>query len=125
MRTFPSLRKRIPSELVTGGLVHVMAGAFGIGSPVSGELIQPLQGPGLYHFHEGDLFNPGTGNYVFDPPFELPLQTIWGNAFLRTPNTFNPLQPPQIMAPPHAFENGIGGLIAGQLALQPLSENNG
>lgn len=111
-----------------GAMAAIVAGLFGTATPQNqlssqvkgdkGELGKWTQS--LYHYHEGDLFTPGTQNYVFDYPFELPMMTIWGNAFLRQPNTFNPLQPPQMMSQPNVMLNGIGGLVAGQMAFQPL-----
>ncbi len=75
----------------------------------------------FYNYHIGDLFTPGTQNFVFEPTTELtPLTTIWGNAFLRRPNTFSVRQPPQSWADYNKFINGIGGLQAGQYAHQPL-----
>jgi hypothetical protein len=116
------LRKRVPSEQVSGGNIRIAHGVFGAGSPAYGRMgLNP--NAGLYHYHEGDLFNPGTGNYVFEYPFELPLQTIWGMAFLRRPNTFNPIQPIQSFAPPNVVPNGIGGTVAGQIIFQPLIPN--
>lgn len=77
----------------------------------------------IARFFEGDLFTPGAQNYVYEPVFErTPLQTIWGAGFLRTPNTFSPIQSPQVWSQPNVFTNGIGGLVAGQLVLQPLEE---
>lgn len=76
----------------------------------------------FYTYHVGDIFTPGTENYIFQPTTELtPLNTIWGNAFLRQPNTFRPLQPPQVDVSYQKNINGIGGLVAGQYALQPLA----
>lgn len=124
MRTSPDLRKRYGSQPVAG-LGRIMSGVFGMGSPAS-QLSSPAQvegenGPGaFYAFHEGDLFQPGTGNWVFEPSLETPLNTIWGHAFLRTPNTFNPVQPPQIYSNPNITVNGLGGPIAGQIIFQPL-----
>jgi hypothetical protein len=84
---------------------------------------------GLYHFHEGDLFTPGTGNYVYDAPFELPMKTLWGGstaqAFLRTPNVWKVLQPPQVYSQPTVKTSGIGGPVAGQMILQPLNSEDG
>ena len=80
----------------------------------------------FYQYHIGDLFTPGTQNFVFEPTTELtPLTTIWGNAFLRRPNTFKATQPPQVYADYNKFLNGIGGLQAGQFALQPLESSGG
>lgn len=120
--TFPSQRKRLPSEQVSGANVRIRLGSFGIGTPISGsEAVAGGNAASIYHYHEGDLFTPGSGNWVFEPNFELPLVTIWGNAFLRRPNTFNPLQTQQLYAQPNVVPNGIGGLQAGQMDLEPLS----
>jgi len=148
VRTFPALRKRTPQTNVvdpatatlhpqalpapppttkfsaSGAMSLLKAGLFGV--PHSAQLQQapislaPGHGASVYAYHEGDLFFPGTQNYVFDYPWELPYSTVWGHGFLRTPNTFNPLQPPQLFSQPNVMINGIGGLIAGQMALQPL-----
>lgn len=75
----------------------------------------------FYRYYEGDLFTPGTQNFVFEPTTELtPLTTIWGNAFLSRPNAFRFTSPPQVYADYQKYLNGIGGLVAGQFALQPL-----
>lgn len=146
--TFPALRKRIPSEPVvladlsaphgqtgvlaataptaktvkSGALSRIMTGVFGSAEPASSsESFQVAQArKALYTYHMGDLFTPGTQNYVFEYPFEFPLQTIWGNAFIRNPNTFKATQPPQVYSNPNVMQNGIGGLVAGQIALQGL-----
>lgn len=82
--------------------------------------VQPKQPWVQYHI--GDLFTPGTQNFVFEPTTELtPLTTIWGNAFLSKPNAWPVYQPPQQWADYNKYINGIGGLIAGQYALQPLA----
>lgn len=123
------LRKRKPSEQISGANSRIRLGVFGEGSPTPYAFldVDPNGAAGIYHYHEGDLFTPGSGNFVFEPNFELPLQTLWGNAFLRKPNTFNPIQPPQIWSQPNVVQNGIGGLQAGQMELQPLltGENGG
>jgi hypothetical protein len=124
MFTFTSQRKRYPSETVAPGLMRIMQGVFGVGSP-STQLSSPAEvggnaAKGIYHYHEGDIFEPGTGNWVFEPAYETPLMTIWGHAFLRQPNTFKPLQPPQIYSNPNVVVSGIGGLVAGTMAFQPL-----
>jgi len=146
--SFPFLRKRVASEPVvtadlsaahanTGvlnppnnsappkqvtGVQRLLGGLFGSSNPAgytSSAEVDPKTNA-VYYYHEGDVFTPGTGNYVFDYPFEFPLQTIWGNAFLRKPNTFQPEQPPQIYSNPTIKINGVGGLIAGQLVTQGL-----
>lgn len=139
--SFPVLRARTPGTRVDpyGGVkpipaVHpdpktrvskiswwqqIRSGLFGEGHAQIPQVIDPTKGD-IYHYHQGDLFTPGAMNYVFDPPFDLPLQTIWGQGFLRQPNTFNPLQPPPFVQGPNIVVNGIGGLVAGQMAFQPL-----
>lgn len=146
--SFPSLRKRVSSEPVvtadlsaphgsvgvqpanyppernvkSGALSRIMNGLFGTAnspSQTSSAEVNP-NANALYQYHEGDVFTPGTQNYVFEYPFEFPLQTIWGHGFLRTPNTFSPRQPSQVPSPANVMINGIGGLQAGQIATQPL-----
>ena len=106
------------SEQVSGANIRIAMGEFGEGVPI----LMPVDPrvSGLYFYHEGDLFSPGTGNWVFEPTTELPLVTVWGRGFLRKPNTFNPVQPPQVMARPTLRQSGIGGLQAGGVALEPL-----
>jgi len=112
----------MPSEQISGAMVRIESGAFGGGDPRYGfaQVDPRASAPGLYFYHEGDLFAPGTGNWVFEPTFELPLYTIWGKAFLRTPNTFKCLQPPQVYSNPTVIQNGVGGLQAGNVQLEPL-----
>lgn len=75
----------------------------------------------IYYHFEGDLFTPGAQNYVFESRFERsPLQAIWGKGFLSGYNQFSPIQPPQVMSPQNVVTSGIGGIVAGQMALQPL-----
>ena len=123
MLTHPSKRKRTPTEIIAGGLRGIFAGVFGSGSPQS-QLSAPGEVGGqqgnFYTMHEGDLFTPGTGNWVLDPSLESQLATMWGHAFLRRPNTFNPVQPPQVMAQPNVVTVGVGALVGGQFVLQPL-----
>ena len=121
-----TLRKRVPSQAVSGANTRIRMGTFGVGGPAYAFAdVDPTASSALYHYHEGDLFTPGAGNFVFEPNFELPLQTIWGRGFIRNPNTFNVYQPPQVWSPAHVKTNGLGGLIAGQVALQPLLEMEG
>jgi hypothetical protein len=153
MRTFPALRKRyngqsvqvepstgtlnkpLPSSkpaqknVVADFMGRIAAGLFGAATPGNQLSSQvPAEGTkALYHHHEGDVFTPGAQNYAFDAFQELPMQTIWGNGFLRSPNTFSPRQPvPIAFIPPgtaYVRINGIGGLISGQVATQPLESN--
>lgn len=105
---------------ISGAITRIMAGAFGIGTPISADrLVEGQRGPtSLYH--EGYLFSPGSGNFVFQPNTELPIQTIWGRSFPRRSGAFPPLQPPQLYANPNVVLNGIGGLQAGTMELEPL-----
>jgi len=104
------------------------------GSPFSDFLAQaqPAMGQGIGYqaggrgpdainrYFEGDLFTNGALHMVYESVFErTPLFTIWGNAFLRTPNTFNPIHPPDANYA-NVVTNGIGGWVTGQMALQPL-----
>lgn len=117
------LRKRIPVP-TTGANVRIAHGLFGVGNPAYAIAeIQGLPGSkGIYHYHLGDLFTPGAQALVLESPFELPLQTLWGFATLRRPNTFNPLHPNPYVAMGAVVTNGLGGLQTGQLMQQPLLE---
>lgn len=153
MRTFPALRNRSKSDsvqfdpaagtisrpipsgppreqtAVSGAMSRIVSGLFGKSTPKNTLDAQvPEPGPkAMYHFHEGDLFTPGAQNFVLDPFQELPLQTIWGHAFLRQPNSFQPIPPTPVsfIPPGTSFVRiaGIGGLVAGQVAFQPLMNN--
>lgn len=119
------LRKRTPSETISGGQTRIRLGAMGDGSPLYSMVdVDPNSGTGIYDYHEGALFSPGAMNFVFEPNFELPMVGIWGKGFLRVPNVFNPLQPVQLYSNPNIVTNGLGGLEAGQMALQPLLLDN-
>jgi|SRR5271170_1440574 len=121
MPLHPALRERMPSEQISGGMSRIRMGAFGVGDPSTAfETLGQDESDGLYNYHEGDLFTPGAQNWVFEPNFELPMVTIWGQAFLSGVNTFPPFQPPQVWAQPNVFNNGVGGLQAGDMELQPL-----
>lgn len=101
-----------------------MAGIFGQPNNPAANLsaeVSPYPGKqGLYSYSEGDLFTPGSRNWVFHYPFEFPLQSIWGMGFLRKPNTFSPVQPQQVFSQPNVVINGIGGLVAGTFVMQGL-----
>jgi hypothetical protein len=127
-RIHPINKKRIsPGVVATGGLSRIMQGVFGIGSPAAGLAAQNVSQDAakisaVYQFYEGDIFTPGTSNWVVDPSHDGPLMTEWGHAFLRTANTFVPLQTPQIYSAPGSYLYGVGGQVAGQLFTQPLSD---
>ncbi len=117
------LQPQLPQGKPSGGLSRIIAGLFGVQNSPAANLSSEVAVPGkkgFYHYHEGDLFTPGAENYVFEPTRELPLQTLWGDAFLRKPNTFAIVQPPQVYSNPTVTYAGIGGLIAGQMVFTPL-----
>lgn len=112
-----------PQPVVKSGAAsRIFAGIFGVANNPAANLSAEVDTTNatLYRYHEGDLFTPGAQNYVFEYPFEFPLQTIWGIGFLRTPNTFSPYQPMQKYSNPNVVINGVGGLQAGQIVHQPL-----
>lgn len=125
--SFSILRKRIPSQPVqSGAVVRIMTGDFGTGSPFAGVAqVNPLQSSAIAMYHQGDVFLPGVQNFVYEPTQELPLITIWGRGFIRNPNTFNPIQPPQVFSQPTLSPNGIGGIVAGDMELQSLINPDG
>jgi hypothetical protein len=124
--SFHLLRKRQPAQQVSGANIRIRYGEFGVGSPIGAFAeVDPNAAASIYSYHEGDLFTPGAQNFVFEPNFELPIITIWGNAFLRRANTFNPIQPQQVYAHQNVTNNGMGGLLAGDLELQGLINPEG
>lgn len=142
MRSSPQLRQRYatnppfgvkvvpkpgftPPPTQVGGIVRIFQGIFGIGAPTArssdpNEVINQKPGP-LYHMHEGDIFEPGTGNWVLDPAFDGPLMTVWGNGSTY-PKVWSVTDQPVAIAQPTYLTNGLGGPVAGQIALQPLVE---
>lgn len=122
--SIPSTRKRIAAhQIVVGGLARIMQGVFGspTAPPDSGRMDQQIGGSqGYYHFHEGDLFTPGTAIWAADPVYDGPVNPIWGGGFLCGVNQFNPFATLQASSNPSILTYGPGGVVAGQLALQPL-----
>jgi len=113
-----------PAVSKIGGLLRILQGAFGIGAPTArssdpNEVQNSRPGP-LYAMHEGDIFEPGTGNWVLDPPFDGPLNPVWGNG-VSYPYVWMIEQQP-VAAVNTVVTNGLGGQVAGQIALQPLIE---
>jgi hypothetical protein len=113
--------------IVVGGLARIAAGVFGLGSPVSGQVMETPSQDGVkpggpYHYAQGALFTPQTGNWYLRPSYDGPIQPIWGHAFLRWPNLFTPIQKPQVYTAASTYLYGVGGQVAGQLINQPLSE---
>lgn len=133
MRTNPASRPRFVSQVVAG-LSSITAGIFGVGSPVSGDqIVSHLDGtqlhqtplPGFYAFHQGDLFTPGTANFVLDPSLETPMQTNWGHGFAYENAPFNtfPTSAP-LISNPNLITNAQRGMVAGQIMLQNLLAQN-
>ena len=124
--TNPNQRRRFSFGVIPG-LADIAMGIWGVGSPQAGLAMQNVgqvasKQTGVYQYHQGDLFTPGTGNWAFEPSHDGPVQPIWGAAFLRQPNTFNPIQHPQQYTYAAASVYGLSGQIAGQIITQPLSE---
>lgn len=126
--SFPILRPRHSGPTFTGALSRILSGAMGVGAPVPNG-VDPRSVPGLYQFHEGDLFEPGAENYVFEPQNELPVKGIWGAGSGVNQGTFYPagawpvFQPPQVWVDLALPTAGLGGLQAGSFALQPLIDD--
>jgi hypothetical protein len=112
--------------------LRILQGAFGIGSPVNNSSAQVdprAQAPALYAYHEGELFTPGTGNFVFETNFELPVKTLrgGGGANQGTPypiNRWPVFGAPQVYSYPTVTIGGLGGLQAGAFVQQPLLDDN-
>ena len=103
-----------------------MRGLFGLPNPASfgaSAEVAPVAVRGLFEYHEGDQFTAGSPSFVYTTPFEDPMDTVWGHAFLRRPNTFVPYQEPQVYSQAHIVLAGIGGLQAGQFVLQGLEQS--
>lgn len=108
------------------------AGGFGYNSPpgpghdpffadmpvAGGDVVKEIA-----RYYEGGLFFPGTPAFVYEPVFErTALQAIWGQGFEYPANQFKVSQPPQVWSHPNVVTNGLGGLMAGQFALQGLEQ---
>lgn len=79
--------------------------------------------PPIYKYVQRPLLNPGgVSNYAFSPKFMLPLFTLPGPG---TPYTFHwsPVQPEQMYYTLAQRMDGKIGIMAGQMALQPLIDN--
>jgi len=149
--SFPSLRKRIPSQPVvsvasgtltgplparvapqrdttTSALGRLMNGLFGNANPpsysASAQVAVPV-GKAFYNYHEGDQFSAGSPSFVFEPTTELtPLYPFWGRSFLSHQATLlRPTQEPQVVSEATVVLAGLGGLQAGQFVLQGLEQS--
>lgn len=72
----------------------------------------------LYQYHLGIRFDPGAMAEAFEPLFGLPLVSFRGSG--RVAGALRPLQPPQVWFTQQQGIQGLGGLVAGQVILQPL-----
>jgi hypothetical protein len=126
--TFPSLRKRTSAHgnpNTTGGIMRILAGAFGTGAPVP-QVVVPTLAPSLYAYHQGDVFLPGAESQVFEPNFELPLKGIFGQGSDVNQGTHYPdarwpvFAAVPLVSSPLATQVGLGGLQAGAFVQQPL-----
>jgi hypothetical protein len=79
--------------------------------------------PGVQHYYEGRLFNPGAENFVRESDQTTPLLTVWGYGMMYKPNPFPPIAPPPLYAFQTSVTNGLGGVITGQIALQGLLDD--
>lgn len=121
MRTNPILRPRVPTEPVAGGMVHTGNGPYYDFNVPLGAI------GGLYHFHEGDVFFPGAPSFVYETPFErTPINTLWGTGIIVLgQHQLMPFPESPMPMNPNIFTNGIGGLQAGEIYMQPLLDPGG
>jgi hypothetical protein len=129
-----TLNRELPADvppqrnMQTGGFARIFSGLFGTPNPPSYGMSAQVAEPGpksFYLYHEGDQFSAGSPSFVFEPTRELPLFPFWGRAFLSHQATLlKPYQPPQVMSEATVVLAGLGGLQAGQFALQGLEEPN-
>jgi hypothetical protein len=99
-----------------------MFGLFGKKSPDKPLAISPAPSNGpltIYQYQTRRYNTPGTGNLVFKPLTTLPPYKLNESPYVvRAP--LNPLQPPQLYYRHQMPIAGYGGLVAGQMARQPL-----
>lgn len=74
-----------------------------------------------YSFINTPYANPGSENYAFVPNMTLPKHSVGGGASL-TVDSYRVVQGQQSMIYHAVPTGGYGGLVAGQLIGQPLSE---
>lgn len=74
-----------------------------------------------YSFKKTEYANPGTGNFAFVPNSTLPLHSLIGAA-TQVQSQIRVAAPQQFFVMPSVPMDGYGGLVAGQLISQPLTE---
>ena len=114
-----------PRILTTGGISRVIAGAFGVGGPLP-DAVDPRAAAPIYAYHEGDVFYPGAGNFVFESLHELPVSQLEGGGGINMGTSYRMnAWPVYAGTPPLIMNNtvtkvGLGGLQAGAFIQQPL-----
>lgn len=76
-----------------------------------------------YSWRKTEYANPGAENYAFVPNMTLPPHAIQAGANLVV-DQIRVFQAPQIFSTVTIPMAGYGGLVAGQLVGQPLSEES-
>lgn len=88
--------------------------------PIAPPLRDRVEHPwAMYQYHQGDVFLPGAGNYVFEPAYSLVPYSVQGRSTMAG-NSPAALQSPQVWYRQATPVVGIGGVQAGQLAYQGL-----
>jgi hypothetical protein len=67
----------------------------------------------------------GTRDYAFNPSFTNPLFGMFGPATPIPVNVFSAVQPEQVYYNQRQYLQGLIGVIAGQIAMQPLIDTRG
>ena len=102
--TNPFSRRRVAGTTVVGTVGWTdVPGQAKIPPPRPGPTLSMQVAPApFYEFTAGDLFDPGTMNWSFMPPWETPLQTTWGHGFalINQPSTSHIFGPVQTYAKP-------------------------
>jgi hypothetical protein len=85
-------------------------------SQIAGALGAPVYDGGLYSHVNGQVITPGAETWAFVQRFDKPqYDLIGGGIDVLTKNFACPWQEPQVYANLNAFNNGIGGIQAGQM----------
>lgn len=74
-----------------------------------------------YSWKKTEYANPGAMNYAFVPNMTLPMHAVGGAASLAI-DSLHVIQPRQAIILHAVPTDGYGGLVAGQIIGQPLSE---
>lgn len=85
---------------------------------LTGEVVQQ----GLYHFHLGDVFTSGTGNWIPDPYNDTAVYPVWGRGTARNPYAFQPVPPGVAVALQSVKPDTIRGTIVHGIAIDRFSQ---